>query len=236
MAIQRIKKVNVGEQVFEQLKQMLLSGEWAPGDKLPSENELAVMFGVSRITVRQALQKLNALDLLETKLGEGSFVKKATLGDTMQALIPTVYLSEDSISQVMEFRSIIEIESTRLAARRATEDDIKQLLQIHQNMMKLNEKKDLSGFAQMDAEFHFEIGKITKNSLLVRTNQILREVLQSAMDEIIELMGCESALKYHALIIDALSQKNENNAVCLMREHLDKNYDYLGIPRPSSQI
>ena len=61
MGIKPIKRVNVGEQVLLQLKKMLIDGEWAPGSKIPSENELAELFEVSRITVRQALQKLNAL-------------------------------------------------------------------------------------------------------------------------------------------------------------------------------
>lgn len=233
MAIQRIQKIKVGEQVFEQLKQMLLSGEWVPGDKVPSENELANMFGVSRITVRQALQKLNALGLIETRFGEGSFVKNAEPGDVMQTLIPTAYLTANSIEQVMEFREIIDIESTRLAAKRVTSEDIKNLRLINQKMLQINASENQNKFAELDAEFHFEIGRITKNALMVKTNQILQDVLQSAMIEIIERMGGESAIKYHSLIIDALEQKDENLAVSLMREHLDKNYDFLGIKKPS---
>ena len=125
MGIKPIKKVNVGEQVFEQLKRMLIEGEWEPGSKIPSENELADLFNVSRITVRQALQKLNALGLIETKLGEGSFVKSVDIGESMNALIPVMYLGEHSASQVFEFRQIIETECARLACERATEEDIK---------------------------------------------------------------------------------------------------------------
>lgn len=77
-----------------------------------------------------------------------------------------------------------------------------------------------------DAQFHFEVGMITKNSLMVKTNSILRDVLQSAMNVVIERMGCEPAIKYHALIIDAIEEHDEKKAVALMREHLDKNYEY----------
>ena len=63
MGIKPIQRVHVGEQVFEQLKKLLIQGEWKQGEKIPSENELADMFGVSRITIRQALQKLSTLGL-----------------------------------------------------------------------------------------------------------------------------------------------------------------------------
>ena len=100
MGIKPIKRVNVGEQVLLQLKKMLIDGEWAPGSKIPSENELAELFEVSRITVRQALQKLNALGLIETRLGDGSYVRNLDIGDSMNALIPFIYLGYQSDSHV----------------------------------------------------------------------------------------------------------------------------------------
>ena len=69
MAIQKISRDSISDQVFAQMKEQILRGEWPPGEKIPSENELARQFGVSRITVRNALQKLCALELLETHFG-----------------------------------------------------------------------------------------------------------------------------------------------------------------------
>ena len=66
--------------MFEQLKDNLIQGTWKPGEKLASENELASLFGVSRITIRQALSRLAALGLVETRLGEGSFVAEQSPG------------------------------------------------------------------------------------------------------------------------------------------------------------
>jgi len=83
MAIRKIKRQSVSDQVFEQLKEQLLMNEWRRGEKLPSENELATSFDVSRVTVRHALQKLTALGLIETKLGEGSFVRDVAPGISM---------------------------------------------------------------------------------------------------------------------------------------------------------
>ena len=74
MAIQKISRASIGDQVYQQMKDQIVNGEWKAGDRLPSENELAEQFGVSRVTVRGALQKLAALGLIETKLGDGSYV------------------------------------------------------------------------------------------------------------------------------------------------------------------
>ena len=63
MSIKKVVKSSVSQQVFDQLREQILSGGWKPGDKLPSENELAAQFGVSRVTVRNALQRLSGLGL-----------------------------------------------------------------------------------------------------------------------------------------------------------------------------
>ena len=73
-----LKKQDIKEQVFQQLLSKIQSGEWKPGEKLPSENELTKAMGVSRITVREAIQKLVAINLVETYQGKGSFVKMST--------------------------------------------------------------------------------------------------------------------------------------------------------------
>lgn len=226
MSIKPIEKVAVGEQVYDQLKKLLLEGEWAPGSKIPSENELADMFHVSRVTVRQALQKLNALGLLETRLGEGSFVKTLDAGENMNALIPTVYLGEQSIMQVIEFRQIIETECARLAARRASDEDVKELERLWDNMKKWETEKNIKEFSKADLDFHFEVAKITGNGLIIKTNSILRDVLECSMDKVIEKMGYESGLYYHGEILKAIADHDEEKAAKMMKEHIGRNKDF----------
>lgn len=227
MKIEPIQRVNVSEQVFKQLKDMLIHGVWKQGEKLPSENELAEQFGVSRITVRQAIQKLSVLGLIETRLGEGSFVKVLEPSDSMNALIPEVYLQEQSNSymyEVQEFREIVEIESTRLAAEKATKDDIKELKTIYEAMKEC--QNDLKQFAKEDFNFHFKIGQITKNGFLTKTYKILKEVLEISMTGIIEEMGCKHGLYYHSELIKAFEKNDGDKASELMREHIRRNKEY----------
>ncbi len=226
MGIKPIKKINVGEQVLAQLKRMLIDGEWEPGSKIPSENELADMFGVSRITVRQALQKLNALGLIETRVGEGSFVKSVDIGESMNALVPVMYLGEHSVTQVFEFRQIIETECVKLAARRAEKKDIEELKMILNKMIVNAKVPDFQKFSKADLEFHFKIAQITRNTLIIKTNRILQDVLEQTMDKVIDKMGCENGIYYHNQIIQAIEEHNEEAAAAFMKEHINKNLEY----------
>lgn len=228
MGIKPIKKVNVGEQVLFQLKKMLIDGEWAPGTKIPSENELADLFGVSRITVRQALQKLNALGLIETRLGDGSYVRDLNVGDSMNALIPVMYLGEQSAAQVFEFRQILETGCTRLAVNRATAKDIEELKAILAKMTKCKDDADIKNFSQADLDFHFKIAQITKNALFIKTNSILQDVLEQSMNAVIDKMGFENGIYYHGEIIKAIENRDEELAVQMMNKHIEKNFEYFG--------
>ncbi len=226
MEIKPIRKVNVGEMVFNQLQDLLIRGEWKPGDRLPSENELAELFHVSRITVRQALQKLSAMGLIETRLGEGSFVRKVDASESMNALVSTLYLDNASSLQVFEFREILDTEAAGLAVERGTEAEIQELEIILHDMRRYFESKLYDEFAKKDLEFHFQISKMTKNKFLIQTNMILKKVLEISMEDVVNKMGCEPALYYHQAILDAIRKKNKKEAMCLMREHIRRNATY----------
>lgn len=223
MEIKPIKRIKVVEQVFQQLKQLLINGEWNPGDKVPSENELADKFNVSRITIRQALQRLNTLGLIETRRGEGSFVKAVDVGDSMNALIPAMYLGDNSPLEIIEFREIIETECAGLAAKRANTTDVKDLKELWEGMNDCKMNCDPEGFGKADLDFHFKVAEITKNSLIIKTNLILRDILEYAMKSTIDKMGYENALFYHKKLIQEIEDHNSAAASKTMREHIKKN-------------
>lgn len=218
--IQPIKRMNVSDQVFDQLKAQFLSGNWQPGEKIPSENELSEKFQVSRVTIRQALQRLTALGLLETRFGEGSFVKKAEVGNFMNVLVPQAYLSKNSTLEVLEFRQVVETESAGLAAERAASEDVRQLEEILAEMERL--KEDSLAFAKADLDFHVAVSRITRNSLIIATNSILNDILSVSMQDIVEQLGFEIGLYYHKKIINAIAANDAKAATSIMREHICK--------------
>jgi GntR family transcriptional regulator, transcriptional repressor for pyruvate dehydrogenase complex len=225
VGIQPIKKANISEQVFEQLKQQLLLGEWKQGEKIPSENELAVAFAVSRVTVRQALQKLTVLGLIETRLGEGSFVKEVKLGVHMNTLIPMAYLGEQSLLEVLEFRQVVEVKTAELAANRATEQDIEDLQKIFEQME--DYKNDSRKFSESDLDFHLKIAEMTNNSLIIETHNIIKDILSVAMQRIVKERGNTGGLHYHKMLLEAIREHDGEKAKDIMAQHVGDTYEMM---------
>jgi GntR family transcriptional repressor for pyruvate dehydrogenase complex len=215
-----VKRMSVSNQVFEQLRDSIIQGKWTPGTKIPSENELTRMLGVSRITIREALQKLATLGLVETKQGEGTYVKALSAGIYMNSLIPLFLLDKTETLQVLEYRKIIEVGTAGLAAERANQDDIAKLQKIMDNMKKV--KDDVEQFAAKDLEFHLALAEITKNSVIIKVNNIIKDILSVSMSDIVRTLGNSDGLYYHKKIIDAIKRKDKELAEQLMEEHLIK--------------
>ena len=93
MAIQAIDRKKVSDEVFEQIKAMIASGNWKPGDKLPSEKELTELFGVSRVTIREALKKLASYNIIETSQGRGSFIRNMEGVSLFDNIMLSVYVN-----------------------------------------------------------------------------------------------------------------------------------------------
>ena len=218
MDIKPILKVNISDQVYEQLKDNLIDGVWKQGEKIPSENELTALFGVSRVTVRQALSKLTTLGLLQTKVGEGTFVKEITPGLHMKEMIPYIYLNRDSAKEVLEFRLVIEVETAGIAATRISEDDI---LRLKKSLKRMEEcKDDLEEYVNEDLHSHMIIAKSTNNSLIIQVNDIVRDIVRETIRNITNEIGTEVGLKYHRLLIEAFVKRDTEMAKNMMREHL----------------
>src|SRR5690554_4319083 len=220
------KRENLSRQVFEQLKQQIIIGRWKPGKKIPSENELSEMLNVSRVTVREALQTLVALDLLEKKQGEGTFVKELSGETYIDALLPTfVNLKRSKAHSVHEYRKIIEVGAMELVVERVTEEDIEELKRIL-GKMKLY-SKDLKRFALEDLNFHLTLCQITKNPIIEKSNYLMKDYLKETMLEVIKAMGSEDGIYYHGQIIEAIEDRDKKQAKELMEKHLDNNLNYI---------
>lgn len=222
MNIKPIRRVNVSDQVFEQMKSLILSGEWEPGIHLPSENNLANLFGVSRITIRQGIHRLVALGLAETRPGEGTFIRTLSPGQSISGLVPAAYLGDDNMLSVMEFRKAIEGFTAEMAAQKADADDIAQLKMI---LAEMEQKKgDVAGFSEADYSFHHELAVISRNPLILESYNLIGDVLRSAFKSIVEKRGHSQGLHYHRAILDSIIAKDSEKCRALMTQHIDNTY------------
>jgi GntR family transcriptional repressor for pyruvate dehydrogenase complex len=223
MEFKPLKRISLSEQISEQLKEKIIKGEFKPGDKLPSENELCNIYGVSRTAVRQALNTLSSIDLIETKFGGGSYVKQPNSGNVLNGLIPHTFLNEKSMLEIIEFRRILEGNVAYLSCQRATDSDVETLKNIYADMVK--NKDDLTTFSKLDYDFHIAIAKISGNSYVIKIYEIIAEVLLSAFSDIVSKRGNEAGLKYHAQILAAFESGNAPAAQDAMQHHMDDLYE-----------
>ncbi|MBO4377214.1 MAG: FadR family transcriptional regulator [Lachnospiraceae bacterium] len=226
MNIQPIQKINAVEQVFEQMQNLLIEGTWRSGDKLPSENELSETFGVSRMTIRQAMQKLKALGLIETRTGSGSYVREVSPEDSLNDLIPLMYIGKPSQMHVFQFREMIDSESVRIATPLMDDRSLDQLEEMLGKMKKAAEEDNGKSFSHYDLKFHTYIVSMSGNPMLIKAYEILLNVLKESMNSVIEKMKYKPALDYHKKILDAMKKKDADLAEKTMREHIRQNYAY----------
>ena len=183
----RIKKVSASEQVCEAIQEQISGGVWRVGDKLPSESELAQKFGVNRLTVRMALQKLNALGIVETRTGSGTFVIEFDFEGYLKTA-SRFFEQSGMMQNVTEFRNHIEIECARLAMERATPEDLAELERLalrHREAWAetegLTHEEWCKRVAAADLAFHEHVCRISHNPLYASAFAVAREPIHQNM-------------------------------------------------------
>lgn len=202
MAIKKIKKVDLSEQVYNQIINQIKIGNYKAGGKIPSEKKLSELFGVSRVSIRAALQKLKAVGILTTIQGDGSYISNFNLTNLLNNLMSLLMISQKNINHILEFREIIEVQSARLAALRKNDKNLEDMEKILEKMEK--DKDNLIEFAKDDLKFHFEIAKATQNPVILQINEILMNILSIHMQKIVGIRGSEAGLFYHPKIYEAI--------------------------------
>ncbi|WP_026894366.1 FadR/GntR family transcriptional regulator [Clostridiisalibacter paucivorans] len=224
-----IKSKKIYEYVVEQIQQMIVNGDLKSGDKLPSERELAERLKVSRTSIREALRALEVLGLIESRQGEGNFIKESLDNGFFQPLSVMFMLNKDNPSDILELRIAIEVEAASLAARRINDEDIQELEEL---MDKLIESDDEKYSAKYDTEIHYKIASVTKNYLIINLlngiSSLIETFIKNARESILrENEEKDILIKQHRKICDALIERDPDKAASAMREHLIFVNDYL---------
>ena len=220
--LEKIDTAQIKNQVYEKCKAMIINSVWAPGDKLPSEGQLCEQLGVSRVSVRSALQSLAAQGFIEIRRGEGSFVKHSSLSDQLDLLLPIFALGEKDILDVLKYRIITEPSLMAYVVENATEADIAKLEEILDNMKKST--SDMRRHAQLDEQFHFLLTEIVANGVISKVYRVLFEIFNSAWNEVCGILGPDAGILYHSRILEALKARDKETAERVMREHVLSTY------------
>jgi DNA-binding FadR family transcriptional regulator len=213
----KIDRVNAADAVRDQLLDRVVKGTLSIGDKLPSENELARSFGVSRPVVREAIGTLRAWGIVASKNGSGTFITALQPRQVGFSLLGG-YSSDD----LHEVRCNLEIPAAGLAAVRRTASDV-QLLR--RNIAAQRKSTDLSEWADLDVEFHALLAAATKNPVQERLVADLRDLHQDQSLRVLHARDrTQRALVEHEAILAAVTAQDEAAARECMEIHLTAIY------------
>lgn len=219
-----VKPKRISDEIVKQLRSLIFSGKLRPGEKLPPERELAKSLNVSRVSLREALNSLQGMGLIEIQQGNRTFVRPITTRSIYDPLVSFCKESPQNFLQVFEIRKILDIGSVSLAAERAKPKQITKLEMIVSQMEDDLRNNRLG--AKPDLDFHLEIVKATENQaynhLATTVYDLLQEEMRIAWGGIFNNPASKKALlAQHIRIIESIKSQDPKKARQAAREHLE---------------
>lgn len=206
-------------QIVDYWREKISTGELKDGDALPSERELAEMFDVSRVPVREALKVLEYLGIVKQIKGKGVFVQKADPKEVLGVVGPMLAATTETINELFEIRMLIEPYAARQAAYNATEKELEILgKHIEQMQAKLIENEPVE---ETSFDFHTDIVNATGNQVMVMLTYFLSELQrQSRHKTQWNKARRVEAYEFHREIYEKIKARDGEGAYRIMEEHL----------------
>jgi len=214
-----IKHTKISDEIVNQIKNQISEGMLKPGDRLSPERDLVKEFGVSRPSLREALNSLVALGFLEVK-GKRTYIKSVTSESMQDPLSLLIKADTQKIFDLIEVRKAIEAWGAFLAAQRAAEEDIKQLGGILEEMRKAF--KEGRSWEKLDADFHLAIAQATHNTIQTHMMSTIYDLLRESVARIFkDRAKVKKLLDQHYKIFIAIKNHSPEKARERTLEHLN---------------
>lgn len=231
ITLKPIKPKRISDQVFEQLKELIFKGQLKPGDQLMTERELAHSMGVSRPTVREAINKLVTMGLLEQRQGQGTFVNSPADDAGKNPLAAVINGHDVSLQDLLEVRLGLECNAVALAARRATEEDLHELgKNLDQMIEEIKSGKEGLG-SNADLSFHMAIAYATRNLVQIHIMRSFYDLLFFGIKENLQHLysdpsNLDRVIDQHQTIVEAIRKRDPEAATEAMRKHITFVIDF----------
>lgn len=221
-----VVRQKLSDLVLVRLKDMIVSGEFAPGDALPSERDLMERFEVGRPAVREALQSLANKGLITISHGERSRVNEISasialnqVGDLAKMLLS---VEPSNLDHLKQLRRILEVGTVQLAAENATEEDIQDLRELIERQRK--HLSNTKAFIQLDMAFHVRIARVTANPLFPAVTQAMLTWLFEYYQPLLHWSGRENTtVREHERLVDRLEDHDKARVAQMMTDHLNRS-------------
>ena len=222
-AVEPIAKLKLSDQVLERLFEMIRSGAIQPGGNLPSERELMARFAVGRPAVREALQALDSVGLIEIHHGERARLLNPDPRSLFDAIDSAarilLQICPQTLDNLREARLLFEVGMVKLAVRRATDEDLHSLAEALDNMRA--SKGNAKAFVAADMTFHSILASCSRNPLFAAISESLLRWLFQHYPRLVRVPGAEHlTISEHQLIYDRVTARDQDGAAQAMTDHL----------------
>ena len=173
---ERVIRKNISDQIVDIIREKIIKNEYAEGEKLPGENELAEIYGVSRMTARTVFQKLSSMGFVEIRNGDGTYAKHFNLNDYVSQALN--YMNEKNTTEdINEFRYYFEPMCVEIAGKKRSDEDIKKLTSIYEEMVAACNDNDVKRYNEADYKFHRYICKVTNNAVIIMLYELFMSLV-----------------------------------------------------------
>lgn len=212
------------QDVLKQMVNAIKQGLWSPGDKIPSEMELADKFQVGRNSIREATKALAVFGIVESKPGQGTFVSLEALRKITNSELMNYLIEDSSWVELMQIRILLESQNAYWAAEKANDEDIKILKQVLESSTDSEEKIHPKTEEELKyhSEFHETIARIGGNKLALRLLRSIRSEIDAQRHEYLDLTNedWDKMMVEHRKIVNLIEQHKAMEAQNTMRKHL----------------
>jgi GntR family transcriptional repressor for pyruvate dehydrogenase complex len=221
--LEPVKRSRLYEEIVKQLTDLINKGSLKPGDRLPTERALAIQLKVSRTAIREALRSLEMMGFIESKVGEGTYVREITMNNVISPFSALLMQDKRLMTELIEVRMLLETEIARLAARRVT-PVIAQEIEFSLELMETEITNGEIGIAG-DNAFHNALAKAADNSAMSKILDLCGDLLSSTRAAALTRMKDQRVgLAQHRDIYLAIKAGDEERASALMKYHLTEAY------------
>jgi GntR family transcriptional repressor for pyruvate dehydrogenase complex len=209
-------------EITRRLLDYLLSGQLRPGQKIPSERQLAEALAVGRGALREAIKSLSLLGLLEQRIGDGTYLSRSGSDLLPQVIEWGLLLGEKRLDDLLEARYHLEVLLSGLAAQRRTEEQLARLRELVAQMHAAG-SDDLDGYVRADIAFHLQVATSSGNTVLAGVLTNIQSLLQAWASRVIHAAGeTQTSLAMHQPILTALENSDPEAARRAMTLHMDR--------------
>lgn len=220
-----IQQNKITQQIIHQIHTAIIVGKLAPGDKLPSENDLIKQFGISKQTLRESLRALEHMGLIETRkgMGGGSFVIEVDTEIAKMGLLNYFYFKNLSIKDLSVVRKLIEPYSAKIAAENMSDKEILELKKLNDSAAKNLKSYNYNAAIADEIGFHIKITDRTNNPLLVLLMEFVEDIMvdyKKVFQIGIDYLGV--VLEAHEKIYQAIKDRDGERAAAEMLDHINE--------------